>query len=39
MYVNYYDRKIIKKDENKMIGIVLFADKNETIRKNEKNST
>ena len=33
MYVNYYDREIISKDENKTIGILLSTDKNETIVK------
>jgi predicted nuclease of restriction endonuclease-like (RecB) superfamily len=31
MYVNYYDRKIKKKDENMTIGILLCADKREAI--------
>ena len=31
MYVNYYDRKIKNKDENKTIGIILCKDKSETI--------
>ena len=29
MYVNYYDRDIKLKDENKTIGILLYIDKNE----------
>lgn len=33
MYVNYYDRDIKSKDENKTIGILLSTDKNETIVK------
>ncbi len=33
MYVNYYDREIKAKDENKTIGILLSTDKNETIVK------
>ena len=33
MYINYYDREIITKDENKTIGILLSTDKNETIVK------
>lgn len=33
MYVNYYDREIKTKDENKTIGILLSTDKNETIVK------
>ena len=42
MYVNYYDRKIKSKIENKTIGILLSTDKNETIVKYtlpEDNST
>ena len=31
MYVNYYDRDIKSKDENKTIGILLSTDKNKTI--------
>jgi len=31
MYVNYYDRKVKLKDENKTIGIVLCRTKNETL--------
>jgi predicted nuclease of restriction endonuclease-like (RecB) superfamily len=31
MYVNYYDRKIRLKDENKTIGIVLCQQKNDAI--------
>ena len=31
MYVNYYDRDIKNKDENKTIGILLSTDKNKTI--------
>lgn len=33
MYVNYYDREIKQKDENKTIGILLSTNKNETIVK------
>jgi len=33
MYVNYYDREIKTKDENKTVGILLSTDKNETIVK------
>ena len=33
MYVNYYDRKIKKEDENETIGILLSTNKNETIVK------
>ena len=33
MYVNYYDRNIKSKIENKTIGILLSTDKNETIVK------
>ena len=33
MYVNYYDRKIKKEDENETIGILLSTNKNETIIK------
>ena len=33
MYVNYYDREIKQKNENKTIGILLSTDKNETIVK------
>ncbi len=33
MYVNYYDREIKAKDENKTIGILLSTDKNETVVK------
>ncbi|MFR6306708.1 MAG: PDDEXK nuclease domain-containing protein [Bacilli bacterium] len=33
MYVNYYDRDIKSKDENRTIGILLSTDKNETIVK------
>ncbi len=31
MYVNYYDRKEKQKDENKTIGILLCADKNDAV--------
>ena len=31
MYVNYYDRDIKSKDENKTIGILLSTDKNKTV--------
>jgi predicted nuclease of restriction endonuclease-like (RecB) superfamily len=31
MYVNYYDREIRLKDENKTIGIILCQDKSETV--------
>jgi hypothetical protein len=31
MYVNYYDRFIKLKTENKTIGIVLCKDKNDTV--------
>lgn len=31
MYVNYYDRKVRLKDENKTIGIVLCKDKSESV--------
>ena len=31
MYVNYYDRQVKNKDENKTIGIVLCKKKNETL--------
>ena len=31
MYVNYYDRDVKSKDENKTIGILLSTDKNKTI--------
>lgn len=31
MYVNYYDREVRLKDENKTIGIVLCKDKNESL--------
>lgn len=33
MYVNYYDREIRLKDENRTIGIVLCKDKNESVIK------
>lgn len=33
MYVNYYDRKIKRKEENSTIGILLSTDKNETVVK------
>lgn len=33
MYVNYYDRDIKSKDENKTIGILLSTDKNKTVVK------
>ena len=33
MYVNYYDRKEKKEDENPSIGILLCTDKNETVVK------
>lgn len=33
MYVNYYDRDVKSKDENKTIGILLSTNKNETIVK------
>ena len=31
MYVNYYDRFIKAKDENKTIGILLCKDKNDSL--------
>ncbi|MCL2484794.1 MAG: PDDEXK nuclease domain-containing protein [Endomicrobia bacterium] len=31
MYVNYYDRKVKTKDENKTIGIILCQDKEEAV--------
>lgn len=31
MYVNYYDREVRLKDENKTIGIILCQDKSETV--------
>ncbi len=31
MYVNYYDREIRLKDENKTIGIVLCQNKSEAV--------
>ncbi|MDO8640543.1 MAG: PDDEXK nuclease domain-containing protein, partial [Nitrosarchaeum sp.] len=31
MYVNYYDREIRSNEENKTLGILLCADKKETI--------
>lgn len=33
MYVNYYDRNVKSKNENKTIGILLSTDKNETVVK------
>jgi predicted nuclease of restriction endonuclease-like (RecB) superfamily len=33
MYVNYYDRKVKLKEENKTIGIILCQNKNESIVK------
>ncbi len=33
MYVNYYTREVMKEDENPPIGIVLCADKNESVVK------
>ncbi len=33
MYVNYYDREIKGKDENKTVGILLSTKKNETVVK------
>jgi hypothetical protein len=33
MYVNYYDRDIKGKDENKIVGILLSTKKNETVVK------
>lgn len=33
MYVNYYDREVKKKEENKTIGILLSTNKNETVVK------
>ena len=33
MYVNYYDREVKEKDENKTIGIVLCKDKKESVVK------
>ena len=33
MNVNYYDREIKNKEENKTIGILLSTDKNETVVK------
>lgn len=31
MYVNYYDRKVKEEDENKSIGILLCADKENSV--------
>lgn len=31
MYVNYYDRKVKNRDENKTVGILLCADKNDSV--------
>ena len=31
MYVNYYDREVKLKEENKTIGIILCQDKSEAI--------
>lgn len=31
MYVNYYDRKVKLKDENKTIGIILCQNKSEAV--------
>ena len=31
MYVNYYDRKVKLKDENKTIGILLCKNKNDAV--------
>ena len=31
MYVHYYDRKVKLEDENKTIGILLCADKNDAV--------
>ena len=33
MYVNYYDRTVKTKDENKTIGILLCTDKNNAVVK------
>lgn len=33
MYVNYYDRDIKSKDENRTIGMLLSTDRNETVVK------
>lgn len=33
MYVNYFDRKVILPEENKTIGILLCADKNDAVVK------
>lgn len=33
MYVNYYDREIKQENENKIMGILLSTDKNETVVK------
>ena len=33
MYVNYYDREVKLRDENKTIGIILCQDKSETVVK------
>lgn len=33
MYVNYYDREIKRKDENKTVGILLSTQKNKTVVK------
>lgn len=33
MYVNYYDREIKNKDENRTVGILLSTNKNETVVK------
>lgn len=33
MYVNYYDREIKSKHENKTVGILLYTKKNETVVK------
>jgi Protein of unknown function (DUF1016). len=31
MYVNYYDRKVKMKEENRTIGIIICKDKKDTV--------
>lgn len=33
MYVNYYDRDVKSKEENRTVGILLSTEKNETVVK------
>lgn len=33
MYVHYYERELMKEGDNPLIGIVLYADKSESVVK------